>query len=76
MPVIVNFPSPVELAVTQVDDHVKERLIWKLINGTSRVLQKLRKYFNGTIILTSFVLPLAGVRLAIFTLGLNESDFC
>ena len=75
MPVIVNFPSPVELAVTQVDDHVKERLIWKLINGTSGVLQKLRKYFNGTIILTSFVLPLAGVFPVIFSLDLNDLEF-
>ena len=38
---ISNFPTPVELVITQVDDHVKMRLISQLINGISRVLQKL-----------------------------------
>ena len=37
------------------------RLISQLINGISRVSQKLLKYFNGTAISTSFVLPAAGV---------------
>ena len=41
----------------------------------SRVFQKLREYFNGTIILTSFLLPLAGVLPVIFTLDLNDSEF-
>ena len=39
--VIVNLPFPVELVMTQVDDHVKKRLTSQLINGISRVLQKL-----------------------------------
>ena len=54
---------------------LKKRLTSQLINGISRVLQKLFKYFNGTIILTSFVLPPAGVFPVIFTLDLNDSEF-
>ena len=41
-----------ELVISQVDNHVKKGLTSKLINGISRLLRKLRKYFNGTIILT------------------------
>ena len=33
------------------------------------------KYFNGTIISTSFVLPAAGVFPVIFILNLNDSDY-
>ena len=36
--VIANFPSPVELVITQSLDHVKIRLTSQLINGISRVL--------------------------------------
>ena len=50
------------------------RLISQLINGISRVLQKLLKYFNGTAVLTSFVFPAAGVLPVILTLYLNVSD--
>ena len=39
------------------------RLVSQMINGNLRVLQKLRKYFNATAILTSFVLPSVGVFL-------------
>ena len=35
---------------TQLDDHVKIRLTSQLIKGISKVLQKLLKYFSGTII--------------------------
>ena len=56
-----SFPSPVELVITQSLEHVNSRLTSQLINGISRVLQKLLKYFNGTIISTSFVFPSAGV---------------
>ena len=45
----------------------------KLINSVSRVFQKLLKYFNGTIISTSFVLLSAGVFPVIFILDLNDS---
>ena len=50
------------------------RLISQLINDISRVLQKLLKYFNGTAISTSFVLPAAGVFPVILILNLNDSD--
>ena len=43
-----------------------------MINGTSRVLQKLLKDFNGTLILTFFV-PSFPVLPAIFVLNLNEA---
>ena len=46
-------------------------LISQLINDISRVLQKLLKYFNGTIILTN--LPLASVSPVIFCLNLNKA---
>ena len=57
---------------TQLDDHVKIRLTSQLIKGISKVLQKLLKYFNGTITSTSFV-PSFPVWSVIFTLNLNES---
>ena len=50
------------------------RLNSQLINGISRVLQKLLKYFNSTINSTSFVLPLAGVFPVVFILDLNDSE--
>ena len=74
MSVILNFASPVAEEITKVDDHVKIRLTSQLINASSGVLQKLVKYFNGTIISTSFVLPAAGVFAVIFILDLNYSD--
>ena len=49
---IANLPAPVELVITEVDDHDKIELISQLIIDISRVLQKLFKYFNGTIIST------------------------
>ena len=50
------------------------RLTSQLVKGISRVLQKLLKYFNGTGILTSFVLPAAGVFPVILILNLNDLD--
>ena len=47
------------------------RVTSELFNGISRVLQKLIKYFNGTIISTSFVLASAGLFPVIFILDLN-----
>ena len=41
----------------------------------SRVFQKLLEYFNGTIILTFFLLPLAEVLPVIFNIDLNDSEF-
>ena len=54
---------------------MKIRLTSHLINGVSRVRQDLLKYFNGTIISTSFVVPLSGVFPVIFILYLNDSEF-
>ena len=56
---LANLTAPVELVITQIDEQVKMRLISQLVNSISRGLHKLLKYFNGTIILASFVLPSA-----------------
>ena len=50
----------------------KMSLISQLIKGISRVLQKLLKYFDGTIISTSFVPP-ATVLPVIFCLNINKA---
>ena len=73
--VIASLPAPVELVITQVDDNVKMRLTLQLIKGISRVLQKLLKYFNETIISTSFSLPAAGVFHVIFILNLTDAEY-
>ena len=59
---------------SNIDDLVKIRLISHLINDISRVLQKLLKYFNDTVISTSLVLPSAGVFPVIFISDVNDSD--
>ena len=41
--------------MTQFAGQVKIRLTSQLIKGISRVLQKILKYFNGTIISTFYV---------------------
>ena len=63
MSVVSNSVIPTAEEITHFLDQVKSRLISQLINGISRVVQKLLKYFNRTAILTSFVLPPAGVLL-------------
>ena len=55
-------------------EQVKSRIISQLINGISRVLQKLLKYFKGTTISTFFVLPSSGVFPVTLILDLNDSD--
>ena len=65
---------PVELVITQSLDHVEIKLTSQLINDISSVLQKLLKYFNGTIISTSFLLSAAVIFPVIFILDLNYSD--
>ena len=45
--VIANLPAPVELIITQVDDHVKIELTSQLIKGILRVFQK--EYFIRSI---------------------------
>ena len=46
----------------------------QLISGISKVLQKLLKYFNGTFISRSLVLPAAGALSVILALKLNDSE--
>ena len=58
--------------IKYVLDQVRIRLISQLINGIARVLQKLLKYFNGTLVLT-FFLPSSPVLSAIFVLNLDEA---
>ena len=55
-----NFVFPVAEEIAQSSDLVKSRLILQLINGISKVLQKLLKYFNGTVFSTFYVLPTSG----------------
>ena len=53
---VLNSVPLIALAIVkQFVDQVRIKLISQLINGISRVLQKLLRYFNGTIISTSFV---------------------
>ena len=52
---------PVAEEITQLSGQVKMGLISQLIKGISRVPQKLLKCFKGSAILTSFILPAAGV---------------
>ena len=66
--------SPVAEEMGQSLDHVKISSNSQLIKDISRVLQKLLKYFNGTMISTSSVLPAAGVFPVICILDLNDSD--
>ena len=56
----------------QVDDHVIIRLISKVVKGSSKVFQKLLKYFNGTAILASFVLPAAGFFFCYFYIKFKQ----
>ena len=53
----------VEEEITQSADQVIMRLISQLNKGISGGLQRLFKYFNGTVILTSFLISSAGVFL-------------
>ena len=68
------FVFPVAEETAQFSDQVKMRLISQLIKGISRVLKKLLKSFSGTAILTSFVLPAAGIFPVILILNLNDSE--
>ena len=61
--------------MTQVDDHVRIKLASQSTKGISIVLQKLRKYFNGTAVLTSSVLPTAEIFPVILTLDSNDALF-
>ena len=69
---ILNFAIPVAEEITQSSDQVKMRLISQLINGISRVLQKLLKYFNDTAISTSFVFLAARDFPVVLVLCVND----
>ena len=67
--VVVAF---VPLDSTYFEDHAKMTLIWQLILGISRVVQKLLKQFNGTTISTSFVPPPTALPVICY-LNMNEA---
>ena len=54
-------------------DQLKIRLTSQSFKGISGVLQKLLKYFNGTIISTLFISPSPSVWPIVFAFKLNES---
>ena len=58
--VIENFISTTTGEITQFSYQFNLRLILQVVKGVSRVLQKLLKYFNGTVSSTFFVLPATG----------------
>ena len=70
----MNVPTPVELVLMQFACQVRMSLMSLLVKSISRVVQKPLKYFNGTAVSTSFVLPAAGVFPVILILDLNDSD--
>ena len=57
--------------MTQFADQVKISSTSQLIKDISGVLQKLLKYFNGTINSVSFILPLLSAWPVIFVLKSN-----
>ena len=61
------------LIIIQLSDQSKISSISQLIKGISRFLQKLLRYFNGTIISTFFMSPSSLVVPIIFYLKLSES---
>ena len=70
-----NFVTSVLKERKQSSEQVKMRLILKIINDISRVLQKYFKYFNDFAILRSFVLPAAGMFPVTLICNLNDSDY-
>ena len=68
---MVYFVIPVAEEIIQFSDQIKNKLISQLIKGISKVLQKLLRYFSGTII-SSFFVPLFSVRPVIYSFILNE----
>ena len=71
---MANVVALVPLDNTHLLDQVKMRLISQWIKGISRVLQKLLRYFNGTINSTFFV-PSSSVKPVIFYLNVKEALF-
>lgn len=71
---IINVVAPIAKELTQSALQGRIRLLFQLVSGILRVLQKLPKFFNGTTISTFLILPSAGVFL-IFALNLNNTKF-
>ena len=67
--VVTRFP----LEMTKFADQVRIRLILQLIKGISRVLQKLLKYFNGTVI-SAFLISSLLVLFRNLDFSLNDSE--
>ena len=74
MSVLLSSVIPTAEETTHLLHQVKPKPISQLINGISRILQKLLKYFNGTAILTSFVLPATRHFPVILILYSNDTD--
>ena len=72
MSVIAKVGAVPTLDNIQFSYHFNESSILQLINGISKDLQKLLKYFNGIAIFTPFFLPLFSVLPIRFALYLNE----
>ena len=53
-------PGTIELVITQFADQANLRFISQMIRGTSRIMQRLLKYFNGITISKAFVLSRTG----------------
>ena len=69
---VSNFGYWLSAAPVSISDPVKKILISQLIYDISRVCQKLFKYFNVTVIWTSFD-PSFPIWPVIFCLDLNEA---
>ena len=63
----------VELEITQFADQIRIKLFSKLINESSRALQKLLKYSSGAAISKS-LLPAIMVLFVNFDIDLNDSE--
>ena len=75
MSVIANFVATVAEEIIQSVVQVKVRLISPLIKGSSRVLQKLLKYSNGTATSTSFVTASRDFFSVIHIVDSSNSEF-
>ena len=63
LPALLACPLPQEQHLKLSSDQVGLRFISQLINSTSKVLQKLVQYFNGTTTSTSFMLSLSSLSI-------------
>ena len=75
MLIIVNNSTPIELVITELSDQVNTRFISQLINGISRVLQKLLRYLNETAVSAYLVLSSTRALPVILAFNLKDSEF-